>query len=114
MIAAPASDSAPPRLGAYPTPARALPAALDRATEDHALDGLTIKVLLWCYKHLDFDAYRPAKHGGLALLLRTRRQTVGRAFRILETGGYLEPGAREGAVPTYRLRRIRLVEEVTR
>lgn len=79
------------------------PPAVSDALVDPALAGPTREVFLCCLHHLDVARHRALKVEGIAVSLTLRRATVIRALGRLVELGYLDRGARVGALWSYRL-----------
>ena len=80
-----------------------IPPALVEAGNDLHLRGAPLAVLVWLWSQLEPHGYRVVKVGGTAHSLRIKRDTVGRAIRILVDRGYLDEGPAEGPYRTFRV-----------
>lgn len=77
--------------------------SLREAAVDAALRGRDRQLLLVLAFELDPIIPRAVKHGALADRLRMKRTHVSRSLRHLVRMGYLEQGADDGALCTYRI-----------
>lgn len=66
--------------------------AIDDLLVDRELRGAPTLVYLYLARHLDPVAFRPVKKWGIAEFLKIRKQTVGRAIRLLVAKGWIEEG----------------------
>ena len=73
------------------------------AIRDPALRGVPRDVYVWLMDRLDVFEFRPIKHEAIALDLRVKNPTIFKAITLLRTRGYIDRGARDGRLWTYRL-----------
>lgn len=81
----------------------AIPRALHDAGEDAALKGSPLAVYVWLWGQLEPHGYRAVVVATAAKKLGMKRETVGRALRILTAHGYLSEGNRDGPYRTFRM-----------
>lgn len=79
------------------------PPSVQEALRDRALAGPAREVYLFCLAHLDTARHRALKVEAVAVACTLRRGTVGAALDRLVGLGYLDRGARVGALWSYRI-----------
>jgi predicted transcriptional regulator len=77
--------------------------AFATALQDPVLRGHARDVYIWLHEHLDVVQFRPVKHIEIEQDLQVNSMAVGRSIDRLIECGYIDRGAREGRVWTYRL-----------